>query len=151
GILQQVDEDFKDIVEIALQTGPMDGGRVDTATRLDTSSPLFQVVVELVTGLGFRPAGSPYFAIDIHQTRLFNRDRTTAAANSCNSVDERELVILLQKNHHTVRQHNALRLRRVKGGQRRDRNIFPGGRLSPKLDAAANHDQSQQSNESALH
>ena len=55
GIAQQVEEDFENVVEIRLQARPGDGGGVGVAVGFDFGGADFEVIVELIAGLGLVP------------------------------------------------------------------------------------------------
>ena len=85
GILQQVDEDFEDIVEIAFQAGQADGGRIGTAAGFHFGGAHFEKVVELIAGLRLGAAGAPDFAEDIDQSDFAGGFVARAAANARSS------------------------------------------------------------------
>jgi hypothetical protein len=110
-ILQQVFEHAKHVVEIFFQARPAHGRRVAASAGLDLGGALFEIVVELIAGLGLGAAGAPHFAVNVGQPGLVRRNRALAAANASRAVDHRQLVVFLKKNHHAIRQLDALRLR----------------------------------------
>ncbi len=65
GILQQVGEDFEDIVEVTFQATQADGGGINTAAGFDFGRTHFQKIVELIAGLGLGAASAPDFAENI--------------------------------------------------------------------------------------
>ena len=73
GILQQIGEDFENIVEIALQTRQADGGRVRAAAGFYFSGTHLQEVVELVSGLRLSAACAPDFSKDANQPNFGSR------------------------------------------------------------------------------
>src|ERR1700722_18218755 len=91
------------------------------------------MVVGLIAGLSFGATGAPYFSVEIRQANLAGRLRARAAANPGSAVDERQFVIFLQKDHHSVGQRDAFGFLRVKRRQGRNRDLLPLGRLSCSL------------------
>src|SRR5579863_5555693 len=102
GVLQNVDESFKDIVEVALQARKTDRRGVRAPTGLNFRGTNFEEVVQLIAGLRLRASGTPYLSVDIHEADLADWLIDRPAANASGTVDQRQFVILLQKNHHAV-------------------------------------------------
>ncbi len=124
-ISQQVGEHLKHVVEIFFQARPTYGCRIGASAGLDLGCALFEIVVELISGLGLGAAGAPHFAVDVHQPGLVCRNRALAAANASRAVDHRQFVVFLKKNHHAIRQLDSFRLLRVKCRQLRNRYLLP--------------------------
>src|SRR5216684_192688 len=152
-MLQHILKRAKDVVEIFFQTRPAHGRRVDSSAGFDPGGALLQIIVQLIAGLSLGAAGAPHFAIDVSQPRLVRRNRALAAANASGAVDGRQLVVFLKKNHHAIRQLDALRLRRMELWQLRNRYLLPGllrslMRLRPQLHAAAEEANKDEQDES---
>ena len=102
-VLQHILEHAKHVVKIFFQTCPADARRFDTSAGLDLGGALLEIVVELISGLGFGAAGAPYFTIDVDQAGLAGGNRALAAADASGAVNGRQLVVFLKKNHHAIR------------------------------------------------
>src|ERR1019366_3381451 len=106
-------------------------------TRNTSSKSSFRHVqltfVESIAGPGLGAADAPHFAVNLGQPRLVRGDRALAAANASDAVNGRQLVVFLKKNHHAIRKHDALRLRRMERRQLWNRYLSPGLGLRRKL------------------
>jgi hypothetical protein len=70
GMLQQVSEDFENVVEVTFQAGQADASRIGTATGFHFGGAHFQEVVQLIAGLRFGSTGAPDLAEDIDQSNF---------------------------------------------------------------------------------
>ena len=129
GIVNQIENDLEHVVEIVLEAGPSEGGRVNAAAGFDLGGAALEVIVHLIAGLGFRAAGAPDIAIELDETDLLRRFVTRSTANADGAVNQREFVIFLQENHQAVGQLDALGLSRMEGRQSGNGNLLPFGSL----------------------
>src|ERR1035441_8630751 len=118
-VLQDVDEGLEYVVEVSLEAGEVDRGGVRTAAGFHLGRADFEEVVELITGLGLGAAGAPDLTVNIHEAGFVGRLVDRAAADAGSAVDQRQFMILLQKDHHAVRKLNTLGLLRLESGQGR--------------------------------
>ena len=81
-IAQQVEKDFKNVLEVSLQTGQANASGVQTAAGFDLGRVSFQEIIQLVPGLGFDATRAPDFTVNIHKpgfgARLLTRSSTNA-------------------------------------------------------------------------
>src|ERR1039458_3645051 len=124
-VLQDVDEGLEYVVEVSLEAGEVDRGGVRTAAGFHLGRADFEEVVELITGLGLGAAGAPDLTVNIHEAGFVGRLVDRAAADAGSAVDQRQFMILLQKDHHAVRKLNTLGLLRLESGQGRNGNLLP--------------------------
>ncbi len=82
GLAQQVIERLENIVEIALQARPRDGGRIGVAAGLNLGGANFEVIVELVAGLCLGSASAPDFAVNVEHAD-FVRGFRSAIRRGC--------------------------------------------------------------------
>ena len=85
-----------------------------------------QKVIQFVAGFAGRAAGAPCVSIERHQANLVGGLLARAAANANGAVNQRQLMVFLQKDHQTVGQLHTARLLRAKLAQGRDGHLFPG-------------------------
>ena len=135
-LLEYVHEHAENVVKVLLQAVPGYGRRIRASGGLDFGRPRLQVIVELIAGLGFDAPSAPRLAIDFDQPDLVRRLLSRPAANAGDAPHERQFVIFLQENHHTVRQGQAARLLRMKRVQRGYTDLLPVRRLAACLERA---------------
>src|SRR5208283_3681654 len=68
----------------------------------------------------------PHFTVEAQHPSLVCRRVDGAATNACASIDEGQLMVFLQEDHHAVRQLHAQWLLRLERRQRRSLNLVPG-------------------------
>ncbi len=110
-ILQQVHEDFEDIVKVALQARPADGGGINAAASFDFGGAGFEVVVELIAGLRFRSACAPDFSVHVGQADFASRFEPGTTANAGDAINQRQLMIFLQEDDHAVGKNHTFGFR----------------------------------------
>ena len=88
---QQVVEDFEHVVKIGLQAGQRDGCGIGVAVGLDFGGADFEVVIQLVAGLGLGAAGAPDFAVHVDQAGLCRRVRN-GSRRECGPCRQSEAV-----------------------------------------------------------
>ena len=132
---QQVVEDFEYVVKIGLQAGEGDGGRIGVAVGFDFGGADFEIVIQLIAGLGLGAAGAPDFAVDVDQAGLVRGLGAGAAANPGDAINQRQFVVLLQEDDHAVGQDDAFGLLGMKGGKRRNIDLLPVGGLGRRRGA----------------
>src|SRR5208282_6412491 len=154
GLAEHAIERLEYIIEIALEAGPRNGGRVHGAASFNLSGTNFQVVVELIAGLRLGSTRAPDFPVHVQHSDLVRGFRTRSATDACGAIDDREFMVFLQKDHHAVRQLETLGLLRVKCGQGRNRDLLPIGGLgcsSRGYRAEESHNRKENERTMALH
>ena len=126
GIVQQVEKHIEHGIEVALQAVERNRSRVRLVVGFDLGRARFQEVVHLIAGLGLGAAGAPDLAVEIGEPGLVRRFGDRAATDARGRIDQRQLVVLLEKDHHAVGQLNADRLLGREGRQRGRLNLVPG-------------------------
>src|SRR5262245_14513123 len=124
-IPQQIVEDLEYIVKIGLKTGEADRRGINAPVCFHLRCAYFEVVVELVAGLCLGSAGSPDLSVDIDQANFFSWFKPRSITNARQGIDDGELMILLQKDHHSVGQLNPFWFLRVERMQCRNWNLLP--------------------------
>ena len=61
-MLQQIGEDFENVVEVAFQAGQADARGIGPAAGFHFRGAHFEEVVQLIAGLGLGSTGAPDFA-----------------------------------------------------------------------------------------
>ena len=132
GVEQDLGGDAEDGVEVALQAGPADGGGGLAAAGLDGGGFGVKLLIERVATDGGGAAGAPGAAVERDQAGLGGGFVARAAANEDAAIDERKLVILLEKDDEAVGQLDAPGHDRGEGVERRDGDMLPrlGGGVS---------------------
>ncbi len=124
-MLQHVDEDFEDIVEIALQAGKADAGGVRTTSGFNFGRADFEKVVELIAGLRLGATGAPDVTVNVDESDLARGLVVRAPADTGRGIDQWQLMIFLQEDHHAIRELNTLGLLRFERRERRDWYFLP--------------------------
>ena len=128
---QQVHRRAEDAVEVLLEARPRQRSIVRVSIGFNYRCLLRQLIVQCI-------AGAVANRLHAHrdQPNLRGRFIEASAANQDRSIDERQLVVLLQKDHQSIGQFDPLRLLRLKVMERRDRNLLPRLRLRRGLRGA---------------
>ena len=90
GMLQHVDEDFENVVEIALQAGKADAGGIRTTSGFNFGRTDFEEVVELIAGLRLGATGAPDVTVNVDESDLARRFVDRATANTGRAIDQRQ-------------------------------------------------------------
>ena len=130
GFAEQLDEDFEDVVKIVLQAVPGDCRRIERAGGLDFCRARFQVIVEFISRLRLCAACSPHLPVNLHQADFAGGLVGRPAPNHGGPPNQRQLVVLLKKNHHAIGQRDPQRLLRMELMQGRDSDLPPIGHLA---------------------
>src|SRR5579871_2160749 len=85
----------------------------------------FKKIVQLVTGLAFGATGTPHVSIERYHTDFGRRFFTRSATDADGAIDQRQLVVFLKENHHSIRQLYTARLLWLELMQRRNGNFLP--------------------------
>ena len=99
---QQIGCKSEDGVEIRLETRPAHARRVHVAVGLHLRRLGLQQVVHGVAGHGRCPAGAPYFTVQLDHAGLRRGHIASAAPHLDKAVDERQLMVFLQKEDRAV-------------------------------------------------
>ncbi|HKF57798.1 MAG TPA: hypothetical protein VKJ45_20235, partial [Blastocatellia bacterium] len=132
GVAKKLAIDFEDVIKIFLEAIPGDGNEIGATTRLDFGGEGFQMIVELIASPGFGAAGPPGLPVYLNQTDLISRLVAGTATDLSDAPDERQFVVFLEEEDHTVVELNALGHLRMKRMKRPRRDLFPVGGLSSR-------------------
>jgi len=126
GMKQQIHGQRKDLVGVAFERVPGEGGGVIVASSLDVRGLGFEQVVHGVAVHFGRAAGAPCLPVKADQAGFRWSLIARAARDEHRAVDEGKLVVFLQKDHDAVVELNAPGLLRVKLVQLGGRDSLPG-------------------------
>ena len=126
GMQEQVHGERKDLVGIALERIPREGGGVFVARGLNVRGFGFEQIVEGVAVHFGCAAGAPGLSVETDEARLGGVLVARAAGNEDRAGDEGQFVIFLQEEDDAVLQLDAFGLLRLEFVQLGDGNFFPG-------------------------
>ena len=126
GVQQKLDAGGEDGVEVALEAGPAQAGGGETAAGFDAGGFGFELVVKLIAIDLCGSAGAPGLPVQADQADLGGRLVAAAAPDEDAAIDERQLVIFLEKEDESVGQLDPLWLAGMEGAERRDGDPGPG-------------------------
>ena len=101
-------------------------GRIRAAAGFDVGSLGFEQVVHGVAVHFGGAAGAPCLPVEVDQAGLGRVFVARAAGDQDRAVDERQLVVFLEKDDDAVLEFDALGLLRLEFVQRGDGDFFPG-------------------------
>src|SRR5581483_10188564 len=128
-VLQHVEKHAENVIEVLFQRSHANRGGIPSRARFYFGSTRFQEIIQLIAIFRLCSSRAPRVGIHGNQTSLGGGFVTRATADARETVDEGQFVVLLQKDHHSVGQGEALGLLRTKGRQWGNGYVTPIGCL----------------------